>query len=113
VLGRGGSLDSLDGFGVAIAVPGTVAAPVLGFVVDILGFTRLVFVLRLDQVGSVEEGTFLGTDIQERSLNTGKDCFYFAEVDVPDGTPGIGTVDQEFNKTVVLENRHAGFPLAS
>jgi hypothetical protein len=61
----------------------------------------------------MEEGTFLGADIQERGLNTGKDRFYFAEVDVPDGTPGIGTVDQEFNKAVVLENRHAGFPLAS
>jgi hypothetical protein len=61
----------------------------------------------------MEERALLGADIQERGLNTGKNSFYFAEVDVPDGAPGIRTIDQEFNKAVVLENSHAGFPLAA
>ena len=63
-----------------------------------------VAVVRIDEIGRVEEGTLLGADVDERGLKAGKHCVYLAEVDVADHPAGVGTVDEELNELVVLED---------
>ncbi len=73
---------------------------------------RLLVFLRLEEIGGVEEGALLEAYINERGLNPGQDRFDLAEVDVADAAAMVRPVDEEFDQTVVLENGHAGFPLA-
>src|SRR6267143_7228114 len=61
----------------------------------------------------MENGALFGADVDERCLNAGQDRFDLADIDVADRTVGVRTIDQEFNKAVVLENGHAGLPRAS
>src|SRR6266576_2860031 len=98
----------------AAAAAVTSAVPVAVLVV-IVGVTVVgVFVLfRLDQVGGVEEGALFGADVDEGGLDARQNGFDLADVDVANRPAGIGTIDQEFHKAVVLENGHAGFPRAS
>ena len=73
---------------------------------------RLLVLVRLQQVGRVEEGALLLTDVDERRLDAGENRFDSAEVDVADRAPMVGAVDQQLDQTVVFEDGHAGFPLA-
>src|SRR6266487_5387674 len=73
-----------------------------------------VFVLvRGDQVRGVEEGALFRPDVDERGLDARQDGFDLAEVDVAHGAAGVGTIDQQLNKAVVLQNRHARLPRAA
>src|SRR5205814_8127296 len=72
--------------------------------------TLLVVLVGLDQIGGVEEGALFGADIDERGLDARQDGFHLAEVDVAHRAVGIGTIHQEFNKAVVLQDGHAGLP---
>ncbi len=78
-----------------VPLPLTLAIPAVAPVL-------LVLVLRLDQVGGVQEGALLGSDVDERSLDPRQDSLDFAEVDVAHRAAGVGTIHQEFNKAVVL-----------
>ena len=86
------------------------------------GFLRLVrravllvqlVLLRLHQVGRVEEGALVGPYVDEGRLDPRQDGFDLAEVDVAHRAAGIGTIHQQLNKGVVLQNRHAGLPRAA
>ena len=59
----------------------------------------------------MEKGTLLGADVDERGLKAGKNCIDLAEVDVTHHAAGIGTIDEELNELVVLEDGDPGFPL--
>src|SRR5882762_711126 len=61
----------------------------------------------------MEKGALFGADVDERCLNARQDRFDLADIDVADRTVGVRTIDQELNKALVLENRHAGLPRAS
>src|SRR5712692_1099135 len=74
------------------------------------GRRRLVGVLvfvRLDSVRGGGEGALFGADVDERSLDPRQDRVDLAEVDVAHRTAGIGTIDQQLNKAVVLEDGHS------
>ena len=74
---------------------------------------RLIVVLvGLEEIGGVEEGALLLTDVHERGLDSGEDGFDPSEVDVADGAAVVGTVDQQLDQPIVFQDRHAGFPLA-
>jgi hypothetical protein len=64
--------------------------------------------IRFEQIGGMEEGALLHPNIDKRSLNTWKYRLYAPEVDVTDSTPLIGSVDQQLDELVVLEDGHAG-----
>ncbi len=61
----------------------------------------------------MEKRALLLTDVDECGLNSGEDGLDSAEVDVTDGAAVVGTIDQQLYETVVFQDRHAGFPLAS
>ena len=61
----------------------------------------------------MEEGALFGADVNEGGLNARQYSFDLADIDVANRTAGVGTIDQELNKAVVLENGHAGLPRAS
>ena len=73
----------------------------------------LLVLLRLEQIGGVEERALFLADVDEGRLDARQNGFDPAEIDVADGAPVVGTVDQQLDQAVVLEDRHAGFPLAS
>ncbi len=75
-------------------------------------FVRLLVLVRLQQVGGVEEGALLLPDVHERGLNAGQHRFDPAEVDVADRAPVVGAIHQQLDQPVVLQDRHPGFPLA-
>jgi hypothetical protein len=75
--------------------------------------TRLFVLVRLQQIGRVEERALLLTNVDEGGLDARQDRFDAAEIDVTDGPPVIGTIDQQLGQPIVLEDRHAGFALAS
>ena len=79
----------------------------------ILRLAGLVFVLRFDQVGGVEEGALFGPDVEEGGLNARQNGVDSAEIDVPHHAAGVGTIHQQFNEAVVLQDRHAGLARAS
>jgi hypothetical protein len=60
----------------------------------------------------VEEGALLLTDVHEGGLDAWQDGFDPAKIDVPDGTPMVGPVDEKLDQAVVFEDGHAGLPLA-
>src|SRR5881296_2175714 len=70
---------------------------------------RLVLVLGLDQVGGVEERALFRPDVDECGLDPRQDGLDRAEVDVAHHAAGVGTIHQELNKAVVLQDRDAGF----
>ncbi len=72
----------------------------------------LVVLVGLEQVGGVQEGALLEPDVDERGLYSGEDGVDATEVDVADGTAMIGTVDQQLDQTIILEDGHARFALA-
>src|SRR6266516_4836386 len=51
-------------------------------------------------------------DVDERGLNPRQHRVHRAEVDVAHHAAGVGTIHQEFNKAVVLQDGHAGLPRA-
>ena len=61
----------------------------------------------------MKKGALFGADVDECRLDPREDGFDLAEVDVTHRTAGVGTIDQELNKTVVLQDRHAGLPRAA
>src|ERR1041384_3819971 len=63
---------------------------------------RRVFVVRLDQVRGMKKGALFRPDVDERGLDPRKHGFHRAEVDVAHAAAGVGTIDQELNKAVVL-----------
>ena len=88
------------------------SAPVAvgGLLTFVVAFARLLVLVRLDQVGGVEKGALFSADVEEGSLDAGEDGLDLTEVNVPHHAAGVGTIDQQFNKAVVLENGHAGLP---
>src|SRR5207247_1676160 len=90
--------------------PPVAAAPPIAVLV--IRVVRLVFVFRFDQVGGVEKRTLFRPDVDERGLNPGQDRVHGAEVDVAHHAAGVGTIHQEFNKAVVLQDGHAGLARA-
>jgi hypothetical protein len=82
----------------------------IGRLVDVLGF--LVFV-GFQQVGGVEKGALLQTDVNECGLNPREDRLHAPEIYVADTPPVVRAVYQQFDEAVVLENGHAGFPRAA
>ena len=60
----------------------------------------------------MEEGALLLADVHERGLDAGEDRLDPSEIDVADDAAVIGTVDQQLDQPVVLEDGHAGLPLA-
>jgi hypothetical protein len=53
------------------------------------------------------------TDIDEGGLDTRKDGLDPAKVNVAHGAAVVGTIHQQLYQTVVFQDGHAGFPLAS
>ena len=78
----------------------------------VLASSRLLVLVRLEQVRGVEEGALLQADVHEGGLNAGQHRFDPAEVDVADRAPVVGAIHQQLDQPVVLQDRHAGFPLA-
>src|SRR5260370_29569110 len=64
-------------------------------------------------MGGGEKGALFGADVDEGRLEAGQDRLDLADIDVANRTMGVGTIDQELNKAVVLENGHAGLPRVS
>ena len=60
----------------------------------------------------MEEGALFEAYVNEGCLNSGKDCFHPAEIDVADDPAMIRAVHQQFDEAIVLEDSHAGLPLA-
>jgi len=60
----------------------------------------------------VEECALLLANVHEGGLDAGQDSFDPAEVDVPDGAPMVGPIDEKLDQAVVFEDGQAGFPLA-
>ena len=92
-----------------------------GWVGSLASFSvRLVFglvggvlvLIGLEQVGGVEEGALFLTDVHEGGLNARQHRLDPAEVDVADGPPVVGAIHQQLHQPVVLEDGHAGLPLA-
>ena len=74
---------------------------------DFLGFlVGIVLVVRLEEVGGVQERALLEADVDEGSLDAGKDRFYTTEIDVPHHPSMVGAIDQQLNEPVVLQNGH-------
>ena len=85
--------------GIACDLPTSVGIAVIVVVIG-----RLVFVFRLDQVGGVEKGALFGTDVDKGGLKSRQDRIDFPEVNIADHPTGFGTVDEELNELVVLED---------
>ena len=81
-----------------------------GLVVAVL-LVQLVF-LGLDQVGGVKERALFGPYVNEGGLDAWQDRLDLSQVDVTDRAAGIGTIHQQLNKGVVLQNRDSRFPRA-
>ena len=60
----------------------------------------------------MEKGAFFSADVDERGLDPRQNRFDFAEVYVTHRAEGVGTVHQQLNKAVVLQDGHTGFPRA-
>ncbi len=78
----------------------------IGHVGIVGGFLRLLLVLGFEEVGGVQEGRLALADVDERRLDAGQHCLDPAQVDVADATAMIGTIDQQLDELVVLEDRH-------
>src|SRR2546430_15059572 len=78
----------------------------------VVRIARLVFVLRFDQIGGMEEGALFGADVDEGRLYPRQDRVHGAEVDVTHRAAGGGTIPQELKKAVVPPEVHAGLPRA-
>ncbi len=84
----------------------------LARLVDFL-LIRLFILLRLQEVGRVEEGALFLTDVDEGRLDAGENRFDSSEVNVTDRPAVVGTVHQQFDQPIVFQDCHARFPLAS
>jgi len=74
---------------------------------------RLLVLVRLQQVGGVQKRALLLPDIDEGGLDAGKHRLHPAQVDVPHRAAVVGAVYQELHQSIVFQDRHPGFPLAS
>ena len=72
----------------------------------------LLVLVRLEQIRGVEEGALFLTDVHEGRLDAGQHRFDPTQVDVADGAPMVRAVHEQLHQTVVLQDGHAGFPLA-
>jgi hypothetical protein len=61
----------------------------------------------------VEKGAFLQPDVNEGSLDAGEHRLDLATIDVADRAADVRPVNQELNKTVVLQDGDPGFPAAA
>ena len=86
----------------AAALPPSLGVVVVFIIVVVVIVVRLVF--GKDEIGRVQERALLRADVDERRLNARKNRFDSSEVDVADHAAGVGTVDQELNELVVLED---------
>ena len=84
----------------------------LGLLLGLGVLDGLLVLVRLEEVGGVEEGALLLTDVDEGRLDAGQHRLDPSEVDVADRAAMVGTVDQQLDQPVVFQDRHAGFPLA-
>ena len=78
----------------------------------VLLFVRLLVLVRLQQVGGVEEGALLLPDVHEGGLDAREHRLDPAEIDVADRAAMVGAVDQQLDQPVVFQDGHAGLPLA-
>ena len=65
---------------------------------------RPVVLVGLDEVGGVQEGAFLGADVDEGGLDPWQHGVDLPEVDVADHAAGVRAIDQQFNERVVLDD---------
>jgi hypothetical protein len=82
---------------------------VLGWVL----LLRLLVLVRLEQIRCVKERAFFLTNVDEGGLNTGKHRLDSAQVDVTYRTPVVGTIHEQLYESVIFQDGHAGFALAS
>jgi hypothetical protein len=75
-------------------------------------FLRLFVLVRLQQIGCVEERALLLPDVDEGGLDSREHRLDPTEIDVTDGAAVVGAVYQELDQSVVFQDGHAGFPLA-
>jgi hypothetical protein len=61
----------------------------------------------------VKESALLLTHIDKRRLNARKHRLDAPQVDVTDGAAVVWPVHQQFHQSIVFQDGHAGFPLAS
>ena len=61
----------------------------------------------------MQEGALFGADVDESGLDARQDGFDLAEVDITHRAVSVGTIDQELNKALVLQDCHARLALAS
>jgi hypothetical protein len=96
------------------AVPVGLGGLRLGFLKCLIALlpSRLLVLLGLEEVGRVEKGALFQPYVNECGLDARKDCLDPAEIDVADDAAVIRPVDEQLDQTVVLEDGHAGFPLA-
>jgi hypothetical protein len=73
----------------------------------------LLVLIRLKQVGGVKEGALFLSDVHKRGLNARKHCLDPPQVDVADCAPVIGTIHQQLYESVIFQDGHASFALAS
>ena len=86
-----------------------VVAPV--FLAIVLVTVGVAVVIAADNdVGGVQEGALLGTNIDEGGLNPWLYRLDASQVDVSNHPTCFRTVDQEFNELVVLDDGDADFP---
>src|SRR5690606_10725034 len=95
---------------VAVAVAGPGGLGVLGLVGAVLALlllARLLVLLRLDEVGGVEEGALLQADVHEGRLEPGQHRVHAAEIDVPYRPALVRTVVEELDEGVVFQDGDA------
>ena len=72
---------------------------------DLFGLVvRVVLVVGLEEIGGVEERALLESDVDECGLDAGKDRFYTTEIDVTDHPAMVGTIDEQLNEPIVLQD---------
>ena len=75
---------------------------------DVPVATLLVLVV-FGEIRGVEEACLLGSDVDESRLDAGQHRVDLAQVDIPDQSNLVGTVEHELDQTVVFEKRHPRF----
>ncbi len=84
-----------------------------GLLVLVFRVGRLIVLIRLQQVGCMEERALLQPDVHECGLDAGKHRLDLAQVDVAHYAAMVGPVDQEFDQAIVFEDGHARLALAA
>src|SRR5215813_2522052 len=77
---------------------------VFGLLGSLVVLPGLFVLIGLEQVGGMEKGALFVTYVDESRLNARQDRFNAAKIDVSDHPAMVGTVNQQLDEAVVLED---------